>query len=124
MSLRIHIAEDETRSARLLMQLIENHFSQPVIFDWAQSPTQAINLLKINPPDLLFLDLELSGRSGFEVLEVISRRDFPIIVSSARKEFAYTCFKFGVQGYLLKPYNQSELSEAIKHCERFFPFPH
>lgn len=124
MALRIHIAEDEPRSARLLMQLLEKKLAQPIDFEWSQTPAQAINLLKINTPDLLFLDLELSGRSGFEVLEAIPQRIFPVMVSSARREFAYACFQFGVQAYLLKPHNQEELSVALKHCKRFFPLPH
>ena len=124
MSLRIHIAEDEPRSARLLMQLLEIQWGSGLIFDWSKTVNEAINLLKINPPHLLILDMELSGRSGFDVLDATLNRTFPVIIASARKEHAYNCFRYGVLAYILKPIDPAELSEAISRCERFLPLAH
>lgn len=124
MSLLIHIAEDEPRSARLLMQLLESQLGSGLVFDYSSTVKEAIDLLKINPPDLFFLDLELAGRSGFDVLEAHANRIFPVVVTTARKDLAYTCFRYGVQDYLLKPLNQQDLFEAIRRCKRLFPLPH
>jgi len=122
MSLHIHIAEDEPRSARLLMQLLESQLGSCLIFDWSKTVNEAINLLKTKPPNLLILDMELAGKSGFDVLDSFPNSTFPVIIASARKEHAYNCFRYGVLAYLLKPIDPAELSEAIARCERFFPF--
>lgn len=121
MPLRIHIAEDEPRSARLLMQLVERYYGEALVFEVSKTVAEVQNRLKINTPNLLFLDMELSGKSGFEVLDAFPKRTFPVVITSARKEWAFASYRYGVVDYLLKPLHPTELFEALERCERFFP---
>jgi two-component system OmpR family response regulator len=79
-------------------------------------PFKAVSILKLEPFDLVILDLTLPGMDGLEVCEAIrERQDVPIIISSARSDVTdkVTALELGADDYLPKPYDPRELEARI-----------
>ena len=75
---------------------------------------EAVRLIKIEKPDLVFMDVELENGTGFDILKQLSTIDFKIIFTTAFSQYAINAFKFSAIDYLLKPINPTELEDAIK----------
>lgn len=84
------------------------------------NPAEGVDYLKGNPPDLLFLDIEMPMLNGFDVLEELGRDvPFNIIFTTAYDNFGIQAVKFSALDYLLKPVQNKELKEAIeKHLRK------
>ncbi len=65
-------------------------------------------------PQLLFLDINMPGKSGFDLLNEISTKNIEIIFITAHNSFAIQAFKYSAIDYLLKPIDEDELEMAIK----------
>lgn len=76
----------------------------------------AIQLIKTEKPDLVFLDIELEDGTGFDILKQLEI-DFNIIFTTAYNQYAIDAFKFSAIDYLLKPLDPTELQEAIKRAK-------
>ena len=110
---RILILDDEIPSAKMTEQLLQKTFNDCAKISSVQSVKQAVEYLKQHPVDLIMLDLQLKGESGFDLFDKTSKRDFDFICLSASPEYAMKAFEYNACGYLLKPVNISELSKAI-----------
>jgi two-component system LytT family response regulator len=64
-------------------------------------------------PQLIFLDVEMPGLTGFEMLEALAEINFDIIFTTAFDQYAIRAIKFGALDYLVKPIDKDELLEAI-----------
>lgn len=79
-----------------------------------QNGREAIAAIKKLSPDLLFLDVQMPGLSGFDVLRKISGRDMPaVIFVTAFDKYAFRAFEEHALDYLLKPINDDRLAEAV-----------
>jgi two-component system LytT family response regulator len=73
----------------------------------------AIQAIEKFQPDLIFLDIEMPGMNGFEMLENCKDRNFEIIFTTAYNEYAIQAIRHSALDYLLKPVNKGELVEAV-----------
>ncbi len=105
------IVEDEPHSRARLMTLLEAHTEIDVV-DVAQDGPDAVQKIDSLKPDLVFLDVQLPGFSGIEVLEKINHRPMVIFVT-AFDEYAIKAFDENAIDYLLKPTTPERLSAAI-----------
>ena len=114
------IIDDETDSIDTLKWKLENYCSEVEIIASFDNPADGVNYLKNNPPDLLFLDIEMPMLTGFDVLEELGRDiSFDIIFTTAYDNFGIQAVKFSALDYLLKPVQNKELKEAIeKHLKK------
>ncbi|MDX1509193.1 MAG: response regulator, partial [Woeseiaceae bacterium] len=70
-------------------------------------------------PDLMFLDIQMPGMNGFEVLRRLSGADMPIVIFvTAYDEFALRAFEANALDYLLKPIDEDRLAEAIVRARK------
>ena len=84
-----------------------------------QNGREAIAAIKELSPDLLFLDVQMPGLSGFDVLRKISGRDMPaVIFVTAFDKYAFKAFEEHALDYLLKPINDDRLAEAITRARQ------
>lgn len=114
------IIDDETDSIDTLKWKLENYCSDVAVIASFDDPAQGVKYLKDNPPDLLFLDIEMPMLTGFDVLEELGRDiSFDIIFTTAYDNFGIQAVKFSALDYLLKPVQNKELKEAIeKHLKK------
>jgi two-component system LytT family response regulator len=84
------------------------------------SGTEAISTLRKTPVDLVFLDMEMPGCSGMEVLAQLPAKDRPIVIfATAHERFAVDAFAVQAVDYLLKPFDQGRLSTALRRAEDY-----
>ncbi|WP_345980492.1 response regulator transcription factor [Sulfurimonas sp. HSL3-2] len=110
---KILMIEDDLELAEILTEYLEQ-FDFKVITE--DDPFKAVSILKLEPFDLVILDLTLPGMDGLEVCEAIrERQDIPIIISSARSDVTdkVSALELGADDYLPKPYDPRELEARI-----------
>ncbi len=114
------IIDDEKDSIDTLKWKLENYCPDVTVVASFDSPAEGVSYLKKNPPDLLFLDIEMPMLTGFDVLEEIGRDiSFDIIFTTAYDNFGIRAVKFSALDYLLKPVQNKELKDAIeKHLKK------
>lgn len=109
--MRALIVDDERLARKELIKLLEEHPSIEVVGEAAnaEEANQMVNDLN---PDLLFLDIQMPGKTGFQLLEEL---DFvPLVVfTTAYDEFALKAFEVNALDYLLKPIQAERLAETI-----------
>ena len=93
-----------------LMKLLEEHPSIEIVGE-AANADEAEKMIEELNPDLLFLDIQMPGRTGFQLLESLD--SVPLVVfTTAYDEFALKAFEVNALDYLLKPITAERLSEA------------
>jgi two-component system LytT family response regulator len=107
------IIVDDERLARVnLKKLLEPHPEIEIVGE-ASSCKTAVELINIHKAQLIFLDIQLSGETGFDLLEIIDN-SIKIIFVTAYDEFAIRAFEVNAIDYLLKPVNPVRLKAAIE----------
>lgn len=101
----------------LLKSDLATHHPEIKVIDTAHSVVEAAKVLRKTEPDILFLDIMLGDGSGFDILEIFPELKSKIIFVTASDEFAIKAFKFAAIDYVLKPYTNEELAEAIKRAK-------
>ncbi len=106
------IIVDDERLARSNMRKLLEPFPIIEIVGEACSCDQAVELIGIQNPNLIFLDIQLRGETGFELLELINK-SIKIIFVTAFDEYAIRAFEVNAVDYLLKPVNPERLKASI-----------
>lgn len=112
--MNILVIEDEMRIAKRIERMTKD-----ILGSRLQSLThigtlnEALNFVSNNPLDLVLLDLNLNGESGFDLLSTAISGSFHTIIISAYKEQAITAFEYGVLDFVPKPFNQERLEAAF-----------
>ena len=114
--LRALIVDDEELARRgLEIRLAE--FDDVEICGQARNGREALDAVREHAPDIMFLDVQMPGMDGFEVLRRLSGSTMPeIIFVTAYDEFALKAFDANALDYLLKPINDDRLREAIERA--------
>ena len=109
--MRAIIVDDERLARKELMKLLEDHPMIEVIGE-AVNAEEAYQMINELNPDLLFLDIQMPGKTGFQLLEMLDA--VPLVVfTTAYDEFALKAFEVNALDYLLKPIQPERLSETI-----------
>ncbi|MBN8576027.1 MAG: response regulator transcription factor [Cyclobacteriaceae bacterium] len=109
--MRALIIDDERLARKELIKLLEEHPSIEVVGE-AMNADEAEQMINELNPDLLFLDIQMPGRTGFQLLE--SLESVPLVVfTTAYDEYALKAFQVNALDYLLKPIQAERLSETI-----------
>lgn len=106
------IVDDEVSARSVLKDLLETHCQQVYILGEADSVTAAKALIKATRPEVIFLDVEMPGGTGFDLLKDPSIQA-EIIFTSAHNHYAINAIRSFALDYLLKPVNAEELIEAV-----------
>ncbi|HNP17325.1 MAG TPA: response regulator [Fulvivirga sp.] len=109
--MRALIIDDERLARKELTTLLEE-YDQIEIIGEAANADEAIEIIDEQNPDLLFLDIQMPGKTGFELLEQLD--DVPkVIFTTAYDEFALKAFEVNALDYLLKPIQPDRLKDSI-----------
>ncbi|MFD2567822.1 LytR/AlgR family response regulator transcription factor [Pseudotenacibaculum haliotis] len=119
MSQHTAILVDDLPAALKLLEndILQKHPSISIIGK-AAGVVEAAKLLRKQQPDILFLDIMLGDGTGFDVLEIFPDLRSKIIFVTASDEFAIRAFKFAAIDYVLKPYSDEDLAQAIEKAKQ------
>ncbi len=108
------IVEDEVSNQLTLKNMVNDFCEGIVVCGIAGTVDEALKLVLQHQPDIVFLDIELPGKNGFQLLEYFPDPDFEVIFTTAYNQFAIKALKLSAIDYLLKPIDLEELRCAIK----------
>lgn len=108
---------DDERLARSELRSLLADFAEMSVVGEAQNLDEAVNVIRLNKPDVVFLDIQLSGENGFDLLEQVEK-DFNLIFVTAFDEFAIRAFEINALDYLLKPVNPDRLAKTLGRLSR------
>ncbi len=111
------LVDDMSDALQLLQEDIQELHPEIEIIDTAQSVVTAAKALRKQEPDILFLDIMLGDGSGFDVLEIFPNLSSKVIFVTASDAYAIRAFKFAAIDYVLKPYSQEELQQAVEKAK-------
>lgn len=114
--IRAVIIED-SRLARKELKEMLGQYSHLEVIGEADSGDKAVELIKLLNPDLIFLDIHLPGKNGFEILEELDSVP-AVIFTTAFDAYALRSFDFNTLDYLLKPISPERLETALQKAER------
>jgi two-component system, LytTR family, response regulator len=113
--MRALIVDDERLARKELMKLLEEHPSIEVVGE-SVNADEADKMIEELNPDLLFLDIQMPGRTGFQLLESLD--SVPLVVfTTAYDEFALKAFEVNALDYLLKPITAERLADAVNKVQ-------
>ena len=116
MSVKTIIIDDERLARNELKKLLQD-FSEIEVIDEAANVQEGIEKIEKHNPDLIFLDIQMPGKTGFDLLEELDRAP-KVIFTTAYDEFALKAFEVNALDYLLKPVEPRRLSDAIQKVQQ------
>jgi len=108
------IVDDEPYSCESLATLIERYCPDVKILDICYSGADALKAIQEQVPTLLFLDIEMPGMNGFEMLQQLPSINFSIIFTTSYDQYAIKAIRFSALDYLLKPVDREDLQTAVR----------
>jgi len=113
-----YIVDDESLAIEVVRQLLHD-FSELEIVGTSTKSAEAVKEILRCKPQLLFLDIQMPGLNGFEVMEQILQVYTPtLIFTTAFDEFAIRAFEVHAMAYLLKPLQRDKFKAAVQHAIR------
>jgi len=110
------IIEDLKVAADYLAKCCEKSGMVKVLGHFPDVPT-ALEFLNNNTVDLLFLDVEMPGATGFDLLDSIAYKP-KVILTTSKEEYAYNAFQYHVEDFLKKPFTYARFIEALEKVSK------
>jgi two-component system LytT family response regulator len=107
------IVDDDFVHVESLVQLLNEDFKQVEIISTCTNVPDGVKKIEEMKPHLVFLDIEMSPYSGFDLLEMIDQRDFDVIFTTAYQKYAIQAIKASALDYIEKPVDKNKLAEAL-----------
>src|SRR5882757_6914583 len=107
------IVDDEVSNRENLASLLKVYAGDIQVCATAENVDDTLAAIKHHKPDLVFLDIQLHNRSGFDILKQLDEINFEIIFVTAYDNYGIQAVKFAALDYLLKPIDTDELTLAI-----------
>lgn len=111
------LIDDEAHCLDTLSILLKEYCSDVQVVAQCRSGNEGLQVIKKSKPDLVFLDIEMPGMNGFEMLERFSEIPFAIIFTTSYDQYAIKAIRFSALDYLLKPIAPIELISAVKKVQ-------
>jgi two-component system, LytTR family, response regulator len=107
---------DDERLARAELKKLLQDFPEVEVVDEAANADEGIAKIENQRPDLIFLDIQMPGKTGFDMLSELGRSP-QVIFTTAYDEFALKAFEVNALDYLLKPVEPKRLADAIQKLQ-------
>lgn len=111
--MRTIIVDDEKLSRSVLKLLLEKHCPSVNIVAVCADGLSALEAIEKYQPELLFLDVEMPGLNGFEVIKTCGHTKTAIIITTSHQVYALEAIRHNVVDFLLKPILKDDLQEAV-----------
>ncbi|MEL6657970.1 MAG: LytTR family DNA-binding domain-containing protein [Bacteroidota bacterium] len=109
---KVIIVDDEAPARKLIKEFLQPH-KDLIIIEECNNGVDAVKAINTFKPDLVFLDIQMPGLTGLEVLQLLDEMP-QIIFSTAYDQYALKAFDLHAVDYLLKPFKQERFDEAIE----------
>jgi two-component system LytT family response regulator len=107
------LIDDENDSIEVMQLLLGEHCPNIEIVAWANSVDDGHKIINEYKPHLVFLDVEMPGKNGFELLKEIDNPDFHVIMVTGYENYAIKAIKYSALDYILKPVDAEDLVNAV-----------
>jgi two-component system LytT family response regulator len=112
------IVDDEFNAREFLQKLLNRYFPNKfLVLALCESVDEAIHAIDKFNPELVFLDVQMPNKNGFQLFKELNKINFEVIFTTAHSEFAIDAIKCSALDYLLKPINYIDLLETVKKYE-------
>lgn len=113
------IVDDEIKALQSLSWELTNFSDEINVSASFTNPVEALAYLESNTPDCLFLDIEMPTMDGFQFIQKLNNKNFPVIITTAYNQYALQALKNEAIDYLLKPIDTDDLHDTIKKIKKF-----
>lgn len=108
---------DDERLARAELRKLLQEFPEVEVVDEASNAEEGVQKIESHNPDLIFLDIQMPGRTGFEMLQELDHSP-TVIFTTAYDDYALKAFDVNALDYLLKPIEPKRLADAIEKIKK------
>ncbi len=114
MKLKVAIVDDELHCIETLKYDLQESFSDVVdILFECNNSVECVNHLKSIKPDVLFIDIEMPGLNGFDLLKIVDPQGTKVVFTTAHARHAIEAIDFKPEAYLLKPIDVDDLGKVV-----------
>ena len=110
---------DDERLARAELRKLLQDFPEIEIVDEASNAEEGVQKIESHNPDLIFLDIQMPGRTGFEMLQELDHAP-TVIFTTAYDDYALKAFEVNALDYLLKPIEPKRLADAVEKIKKHY----
>jgi two-component system, LytTR family, response regulator len=119
MKIRTFIVDDEILARERLRSLLKTEESVEITGEYGNG-TEALAAIRAHPPDLLFLDMQMPGCDGLQVVAGLPEQNRPaVIFATAHEKFAVDAFEVQAVDYLLKPFDRERFQTALRRAQEY-----
>ncbi|MEJ7558573.1 MAG: LytTR family DNA-binding domain-containing protein [Pedobacter sp.] len=118
MKIKALIIDDEPNNIENLQLIINKYSAHVFVAGTADNADEAAKLILQHKPDLVFLDIQMPEKSGFDLLSELPEVNFEVIFITAYDKYGIQAIKFSALDYLLKPINIEEFKLAIEKAKQ------
>ena len=115
------IVDDEPASGQALALLLRDFVNEVELAGSASNAQEALELIRRVKPDLIFLDVELDGDSGFDLLEQLPDDGPEVVFTTGYEQYATRAFRTSATDFLMKPVDVDQLRDAVRKVLRIRP---
>lgn len=112
--IRAIMIDDELHCLETLSILLKEYCPDVQVLEQCRSASKGLEAIANHNPQLVFLDIEMPVKNGFEMLEQVAEISFAIIFITSYDQYAIKAIRFSALDYLLKPIDPKELIAAVK----------
>lgn len=121
--LKALLIDDEVNNLENLKFILENDIEGVIVSGKVTSAEDAREWLKLNSPDVVFLDINMPNENGFQFLSTLRNINFKVIFVTAYHEYAIQAIRISALDYIVKPINIEELKTAIDKLKKIIDNP-
>lgn len=115
--IRTILVDDEPGNSDILTALLTQYCPSILLCGQAGNIDEAVRLISEVSPQLIFLDVQMPGGSGFDLLDRISNKQTEVIFVTAYDSFLLKAIRYSAIDYIMKPINLEELTAAVKRAD-------
>lgn len=108
------IIDDEPNNVDNLQLLLAEYCPQVTVAATAMNADKGREIISLHRPELVFLDIQMPGKNGFDLLQSLSNFSFEVVFVTAYDQYAIQAIKFAALDYLLKPIKIPDLISAVE----------
>ena len=116
--IKAFIIDDEFQSRSVLQNMLHQYFPEISVVGQASTVEKGVQGIKEYNPNIVFLDIQMNGETGFDLLNLLPEINFGLIFTTAFDKYAIKAFRFNAIDYLLKPIVVDELIEAVNKVKQ------